>query len=57
MYAICQRTQHKLDEVGDYFGVGKRYADFNDALNDLKVDAIHIKTPIPDHASQSIAGL
>ena len=31
MYAICQRDQEKLDEVGDQFGVAKRYTDYRRA--------------------------
>ena len=57
MYAICQRSQDKLNQLGDAFGVGVRYKRFEDVLADPKVDAIHINTPIPDHAPQSLAGL
>src|SRR5215216_4884958 len=57
MYAICQRTQEKLDAVGDYFGVAKRYTEFKDLLKDPHVDAVHINSPIPDHGWQSIAAL
>lgn len=57
MYAICQRTRKKLDEVGDAFGVKQRYTSYEDLLADPNVDAIHINTPIPDHGPQSIAGL
>ncbi len=57
MYAICQRTRQKLDEVGNQFGVSKRYASFEDLLNDPQVDAVHINSPIHLHAPQSIAAL
>ena len=57
MYAICQRTQSKLDAIGDAFGVETRYSDFKDLLKDPKVDIVHINSPIPDHAWQSIAAL
>ncbi|MEQ9440642.1 MAG: Gfo/Idh/MocA family oxidoreductase [Cyclobacteriaceae bacterium] len=57
MYAICQRTQAKLDEIGDAFNIEKRYTDYDDLLNDPDVDAVHINTPIPDHATQSIKAL
>ena len=57
MYAICQRTRAKLDAVGDAFGVEKRYADYRDLLKDPAVDAVHINSPIPDHAWMSIAAL
>src|SRR5688572_20315737 len=57
MYGICQRTKSKLDQVGDAFGIGKRYTDFNDVLTDPEVDLVHINSPIPDHGPQSIAAL
>ena len=56
-YAICQRTKTKLDQIGDAFGVERRYTDFADVLRDPGVDFVHINTPIPDHAPQSIAAL
>jgi predicted dehydrogenase len=57
MYAICQRNQEKLDAVGDRYGVEKRFTSFEDVLKDPAIDAVHINTPIPDHAPQSIAAL
>lgn len=57
MYAICQRTESRLNEIGDAFGVEKRYTRFEDVLADPNVDLVHINTPIPDHAPQSIAAL
>ncbi len=57
LVAICQRTKKKLDAVGDAFGIGARYTDFNDLLKDPNVDAVHINSPIPDHGWQSIAAL
>jgi len=55
--AVCQRNPEKLNAVGDYFGVDKRYTDFQALLRDPEVQAVHINTPIPDHASMSIAAL
>lgn len=57
MYAICQRTEGKLNEVGDAFGIEKRYSRYEDVLADPDVDFVHINTPIPDHAPQTIAAL
>src|SRR5437868_10293738 len=57
MYAICQRTEKKLNEVGDNFKVAKRYAKYADVLADPQVDFVHINSPIPDHAPQAIAAL
>ncbi len=55
--AICQRTRSKLDQIGDAFGVEKRYASYDELLADSEIDVVHINTPIPDHAPQSIQAL
>lgn len=57
MTAICQRNAERLNAVGDAFGVEKRYSDYAELLQDPDIDAVHINTPIPDHAEQSIAAL
>ncbi len=57
MYAICQRDHTKLHQVGDAFGIGKRYTDYDELLRDPEVDAVHINTPIQSHAEQSIKAL
>src|SRR5690348_4924258 len=57
MYAICRRNKSELNKVGDKFGIKTRYSEFNDVLKDPNVDAVHINSPIPDHAPQSIAAL
>jgi predicted dehydrogenase len=57
MYGICQRTEASLDEVGDRYGVEKRYASYDDVLADPDVHAVHINTPIPNHGEQAIAAL
>jgi hypothetical protein len=55
--AICQRDAQKLDAVGEYFGVEKRYTDFHRLLRDPDVDVVHINSPILDHAWMSVAAL
>ena len=57
MYAICRRNKKELDATGDRFKVSKRYTEFKDLLKDPNVDAVHINSPIADHAPQSIAAL
>jgi len=57
MSAICRRDEGSLNEIGDAFGIGRRYTRFEDMIADPYLDAIHINTPIPDHAAQSIAAL
>ena len=57
MYAICRRDKKELDAVGDRFGIAKRYRSYDELLQDPNVDAVHINSPIADHAPQSIAAL
>ncbi len=57
MYAICRRNKRELDACGDKFGIKARYADFAELLKDPNVDAVHINSPIPDHAPQALAAL
>src|SRR5262249_40663384 len=56
-YAICQRDEKKLKTIGDAFDVNVRYADFKEMLKDKEIDAVHINSPIPDHAWMSIEAL
>jgi predicted dehydrogenase len=57
MIAICRRDRASLNEVGDAFGIEKRYTSFEELLADPDIDAVHINTPIPEHAEQSIRAL
>ncbi|MCA9207662.1 MAG: Gfo/Idh/MocA family oxidoreductase, partial [Planctomycetales bacterium] len=55
--AICQRNETKLNEVGDRFGIERRYTKYEDVLADPQVDFVHINSPIPDHAWMSMEAL
>ena len=57
MAAICQRTESSLNEIGDKYGIEKRYTSYEDLLADPEIDAVHINSPIPNHAEQTIAAL
>src|SRR5690606_27283499 len=57
MYAICQRDNQKLNEIGDAYRIDVRYNDYDKLLRDPQVDAVHINTPIPNHAEQTIKAL
>jgi predicted dehydrogenase len=50
-------AESKLHQIGDAFGVEKRYTDFDELLKDPDVDAVHINSPIHLHAAQSLAAL
>lgn len=55
--AVCKRNATEMNAVADQFGVEKRYTDFHELLRDPEIDAIHINTPIADHAWMAIEGL
>jgi len=57
MYAICRRSKQGVDDCGDRWRIKVRYTSFDDVLKDPNVDAVHINSPIPDHAPQSLAAL
>ena len=57
LVAVCQRSEEKLHEIADAFGVEKRYISYEELLKDPEIDAVHINTPIPDHGIQSIKAL
>ena len=57
MHALCRRSRAELDRAGEQFGVARRYTSYEELLRDPEVDAVHINSPIADHAPQSIAAL
>ncbi len=57
LIAISQRSEGKLNELADHFGIEKRYTSYDDLLLDPDIDAVHINTPIPDHGMQTIKAL
>ena len=54
LVAVCRRNEAELNRVADQFGVKKRYVDYDELLKDPEIDAVHINSPIPDHAPQSL---
>ncbi len=55
--AICQRDKESLNKIGDQFGVEKRYTDYREMLKSPDIDAIHIVTPIAEHARMTVEAL
>ena len=55
--AICRRSKKDLDACGDQWKIAKRYTEFSQVLADPEIDAVHINSPIQDHAAQSVLAL
>ena len=54
---ICDSDAEALRKIGDRFEVENRVSDLDDVLQDDDIDAVHLVTPIPLHAEQTIAVL
>ncbi len=57
MYAICQRNEEKLKQIGDAFGIKTLFTSFDKLILDPNVDVVHINSPIHEHARMSVAAL
>ena len=57
LVALCRRNSEELHRVADQCGIAKRYTDYEQLLRDPEIDAVHINSPIPDHAAQSLKAL
>jgi len=55
--AICQRNPESLKEIGDKFCIKKQFTDYDELLADPDIDAVHINTPIPDHAEHTLKAM
>jgi predicted dehydrogenase len=56
--ALCQRNEKSMAELVERFGVdAKCYTSYEDMLADPNVDAVHINTPIGDHARHTLMAL
>ena len=57
--SICQRNEKSLNEIGDKFDIPaeRRFTSYEALLADDSIQAVHINTPIPNHAEQTVAAL
>ena len=54
---ICDSDPDVLQKIGDRFEVEKRVSGLHEILADGAIDAVHLITPIPVHAEQTVAVL
>lgn len=55
--AICKRDKAELEAIGDEFSIKYRYTKYEEMLKNDEIDAVHVVTPILDHAYMSEAAL
>ncbi len=55
--AVCTRTESRLGEVADSFGVAATYTDYNQLLADPEIDAVSIVTMWDQHTEPALAAL
>ncbi len=51
---LCDLDTRRLQEVGDRFGVVRRFTDFETLLGTPDIDAVHLLTPFLLHAAQTL---
>ena len=54
---VCDPSEPHLQKARDEYGVEQTCRTLNDVLADDTIDAVHLVTPIPLHAEQSVAVL
>jgi predicted dehydrogenase len=57
MTAVCRRNKAELDRSAKHFSIPFAYTDYDELLKNPDIDAVHINSPIPDHAAQTIKAL
>ena len=57
MAAVCTRTESRLKEVAQKYGVPKTYTDYNDMLADKDIDMVTVVTHVKDHLKPTIDAL
>lgn len=55
--AVCDRNEQLLAQIGDKFGVERRFSRLEDILATDEYDAVHLLTPVALHADQVVAVL
>ncbi len=57
LYALCTRTESRLEELAREFGVKKTFTDYREMLADPELEAVSITTMWDQHAAPTIAAL
>lgn len=57
LHAICTRTESRLENLADRFGVEHAYTDYNDLLANDDVDVVNVVTMWDQHTEPTLAAL
>lgn len=57
LFAICRRNEKELSKIGKRFGIDNLFTDWRDLLKIGEIDAIHVISPIMDHAPMTVESL
>ncbi len=57
LHSFCTRTESRLNEVGDRFGVERRFQDYHEMLADPELDAVSVVTMWDQHRAPAVAAL
>lgn len=57
VFAICRRNEKELSKIGKRFGIDNLFTHWRDLLKIGEIDAIHVVSPIMDHALMTIESL
>ena len=57
LYALCTRTESRLKDLGERFGVNHLYTDYNEMLADPRLEAVSITTMWDQHAAPALAAI
>ena len=53
--AICDSNPDLVREIGDRYSVEERYTSLDDVLANDSIEAVHLLTPVPFHAEQTLS--
>jgi predicted dehydrogenase len=57
VFAICRRDKDELSKIGKRFNIENLFTDWRDLLKIDEIDAIHVVSPIMDHAPMAVESL
>jgi len=57
VFAICRRDKEELTKTGNRFNIENLFTDWKDLLGISDIDAIHVVSPIMDHATMTLGAL